>query len=90
MHSNFQLCLILLMTQISYIAIKIKKYEKNVNLDLSFLFEWLCSNRLSLDVKKNEFIIFRPPRSYLKDRVTLTLNGCKIFESTKDKYLGNS
>ena len=65
-----------------------KTLRKNVNYDLSLLFEWLCANRLSLNVKKTEFIIFRPPRSYLKDRVTLTLNRCKIFESTKVKYLG--
>ena len=65
-----------------------KILRKNVNLDLSLLFEWLCANRLSLNVKKTEFIIFRPPRSHLKDRVTLTLNRCKIFEFTKVKYLG--
>ena len=63
--------------------------RKNMNSDLdSDLFQWLCANRLSLNVKKTEFIIFRPARTCLKDRVTLTLNGCKIFESTNIKYLG--
>ena len=65
-----------------------KILRKNINQDLEFLFQWLCSNRLSLNVKKTEFIIFRPARTSLKNRVTLTLNGCKIFESTKVKYLG--
>ena len=62
--------------------------RKNINQDLELLFQWLCANRLSLNVKKTEFIIFRPARTSLKNRVTLTLNGCKIFESTKVKYLG--
>ena len=65
-----------------------KILRKNINTDLELLFQWLCANRLSLNVKKTEFIIFRPARTSLKDRVTLTLNGCKIFESTKVKYLG--
>ena len=37
---------------------------------LSLLFEWLCANRLSLNVAKTEFIIFKPTRKNLKNRVT--------------------
>ena len=66
----------------------IKTMRKQVIEDLNYLFDWLCSNRLSLNVAKTEFIIFRPPRKHLADRITLSLNGCKIFESTKVKYLG--
>ena len=66
----------------------IKSMRKEVIEDLKYLFDWLCSNRLSLDVAKTEFIIFRPSHKHLADRVTLSLNGCKIFESSKVKYLG--
>ena len=59
-----------------------------MNQDLKFLFDWLCANRLSLNVTKTEFIIFRPPKMSLKDRIVLTLNRTKIFESRKLKYLG--
>ena len=59
-----------------------------INQELNLLFEWLCSNRLSLNVSKTEFIIFRPPKKYLINRVTLKLNGVKLFESPKIKYLG--
>ena len=52
------------------------------------LFEWLCSNCLSLNANKTEFLIFRPPRATLKNRVILRLNGVTIFESPKIKYLG--
>ena len=42
---------------------------------------------LSLNAKKTEFIVFRPPISS-KERVVLSLNGKKLYESTKLKYLG--
>ena len=65
-----------------------KIIKKKMNQDLRSLFEWLCANRLSLNVAKTEFIIFRPPNKSLDDRIVLTLNRTKIFESRKLKYLG--
>ena len=70
-------------------AHKDQKVLKNViNKDLTLLFQWLCANRLSLNVSKTEFIIFRPPKRALTERVILTLNNKKIHESYKIKYLG--
>ena len=54
-----------------------------MNEDLSFLFQWLCANRLSLNVAKTEFIIFKPARKNNKKHITLRLNGITIFESKK-------
>ena len=59
-----------------------------MNSDLKLLYDWLCANRLSLNVSKTEFIIFRPPNLTLSSRITLKLNRIKFFESTKIKYLG--
>ena len=59
-----------------------------MNDDLKLLFIWLCANRLSLNVAKTEFIIFKPPRKQLRFRITLRLNGKRLFESCKIKYLG--
>ena len=59
-----------------------------MNYELKFLFEWLCANRLSLNVDKTEFIIFRPTNSRKKqDKIVLRLNGQTIHESNKVKYL---
>ena len=54
------------------------------------LFTWLYANRLSLNVAKTEFIVFKPPRKSLTRRLTLKLNNTKhkLFESKKLKYLG--
>ena len=65
-----------------------KEMAKILNKDLSLLFDWLCANRLSINVSKTEFIVFRPPKRPFKERITLKLNGIKIFESKKIKYLG--
>ena len=66
----------------------LKGLRKRVNSDLELLFDWLCANRLSLNVGKTEFVIFRPARSKRLDRVTLKINRCTLFESSKIKYLG--
>ena len=65
-----------------------KEIMKIMNSDLQSLYEWLCANRLSLNVNKTEFIVFRPPKMFLDNRIVLKLNRTKIFESRKIKYLG--
>ena len=55
---------------------------------MKFVFEWLCANRPSINVTETEFIIFRPPNKPFNQRIVLKLNGIKIFESPKIKYLG--
>ena len=62
--------------------------HKVINNELKLLYEWLCANRLSLNVGKTEFMVFRPPRKVLDSRIILKLNGVKLYESTKIKYLG--
>ena len=66
----------------------LKALCKNVNADLKLVFTWLCANRLSVNVDKTEFIIFKPPKMSLPERITLKLNNVTIFESTKLCYLG--
>ena len=65
-----------------------KLIAKILNKEFKFVFEWLCANRLSINVTKTEFIIFRLPRKPFNQRIVLKLNGIKIFQSPKIKYLG--
>ena len=65
-----------------------KSLKRKLNEDLKLIYTWLCANRLSLNVDKTEFIVFRPPRRKLNNRFTLKLNQKILFESTKIKYLG--
>ncbi len=75
-------------TNLLYSHANPKVLKRVMNSELKILFEWLCANRLSLNVAKTEFIIFRPPSTQLKERIVLRLNQTNIFESTKIKYLG--
>lgn len=65
-----------------------KTLKRKLNEDLKLIYNWLCANRLSLNVDKTEFIVFRPPRKKLDNRFTLKLNQKTLFESAKIKYLG--
>ena len=49
--------------------------RKHMNEDLKSVFRWLCGNRLSFNVGKTEFIIFRPPKKKIDERNTHKLNG---------------
>ena len=57
--------------------------RKTMNKELKLLYDWLCANKLSLNVDKTEFIIFRPPRTKLENRIVLTLNGKKYTNRGK-------
>ena len=64
----------------------LKVLKKKINKDLAYLFDWLCANRLSLNTKKTEFILFRPNGKH--ELIKLRLNQTTIRESPKISYLG--
>ncbi len=91
MHKAFKKCLVHHFaddTNLLFTDKDPKTIQKTLNKELQELVEWLRANRLSLNVAKTEFIIFRPPRKSLNNRITLKLDQKTIFESTKIKYLG--
>ena len=47
--------------------------------DLRLIHKWLWATRLSLNVTKTKFIIFKPPRKRLDEHITLKLNGTTLF-----------
>ena len=65
-----------------------KSLRKKMNEDLRLIYIWLCANRLSLNVDKTEFVVFRPPHKNNFTRFTLKLNRTVLHESPKIKYLG--
>ena len=72
----------------------LKSLEKEMNVELPNVYQWLVSNKLTLNLKKTNFVIFRPyqkrlplfPTIYINDRQTnkLTYLECKDH----GKYLG--
>ena len=74
-------------TNLLYSCNTLKVLRKNINADLQKLYDWLCTNRLSLNSGKSEFLVFRHPRHKTYERFTLKLHHSKLFESQKIKYL---
>ena len=75
-------------TNIYYESKSLKSLEKTVNKELEKLHDWLCLNRLSLNISKTNFVIFHAinkPKTY---SVTLLINKHAINETNLVKYLG--
>ena len=64
------------------------KLEYIVNKELRKINNWLIVNRLSLNIKKTNFIIFHPFNKPLKHKITLVFGKNAIKECKAIKYLG--
>ncbi len=47
---------------------------KNTNHELKLLYDWLCENKLSLNVKKTNWCIFSPQNSNFEVNLNSTIN----------------
>ena len=60
-----------------------------MNTQLESLYDWLCANRLSLNVAKMQFLLFRNSLNKRKTiRFTLRLNNKILHKSHYVKYVG--
>ena len=84
-NTHFQYCLQII--QIYFQVEKIKTLETNVNNELSHMYLWLKVNKLSLNIKKTHYMIFRK-RKRNSLNVKLAIGGEPINEADKTKFLG--
>ena len=61
---------------------------KTMNIEIIKILGWLNSNKLSLNLKKTHFIIFRRQRAKLLVQEDLIVNGIKIGMTDQSKFLG--
>ena len=61
--------------------------ETTVNNELQ-VFSWLCANKLSLNVQKSNYVIFRPPQKLLNYSMNLKINNQTLMHKNSIKYLG--
>ena len=64
------------------------KLNKYVNLDMKNLTDWLNANKISLNVEKTEFVIFKHQRKKLDGEVKIKLNRKRLYPTDFVKYLG--
>ena len=73
---------------ILYCSKSLKKINKDINRNLSQTMQWLRVNRISLNAKKTELIIFRPKNKSITKLLNFRISGQKINTVNKTKYLG--
>lgn len=75
-------------TSLLYSSHDLKKIKKHVNIDLKFLFKWLNSNKISLNIAKTEAILFKHPNKCINYNLKLKLNGNVLQFVDTVRYLG--
>ena len=66
----------------------LQSLEQNLNMQLHNVNQWLCANKLSLNIDKSNFVIFHPPQKKIEYTVKLQINNKIIEEKKCIKYLG--
>ena len=75
-------------TNLIHFSKSVYRLNKYVNLDLKNLTYWLNANRISLNVKKTELVIFKHQRKKLDSPIKIKLNRKRLYPSKSIKYLG--
>ena len=75
-------------TNILYSSKSLKDINKKINHDLSNLVQWLRANRISLNVKKTDIVIFKPKQKIITKNLNFRISGQKILPTSSTKYLG--
>ena len=66
----------------------IKKMNKLANADLKHLVNWINVNKISVNVKKNEMVIFKTKQNKFKADLKIKLFGKRLYPTESVKYLG--
>ena len=69
-------------TNLLYADKNLKSLESTINDELCKLYDWLIANKLSLNIKKSNYVIFRPRQKKVKYEVNL-----KIFNHHTNSYM---
>ena len=75
-------------TNLLLISNSLKKLNKHINHDLSNLVHWLRANKISLNTKKTELILFKSKNANLTKHLNFRVSGQKILPVKTIKYLG--
>ena len=66
----------------------ISMLESLINSELEKVLNWLCANKLSLNIDKSNFAIFLPTQRKLHKQVMLSINNQMLTQETSIRYLG--
>jgi hypothetical protein len=66
----------------------VHEMENRMNSQLTLLVTWLQANKLSLNIKKTNFMVFRPRNCRSLSSIDIKINGISINEEQSTKFLG--
>ena len=69
-------------TNLLYADKNLKSLESTVNAEISRVYNWLIANKLSLNIRKSNFVIFRPRQKKLNHKVNL-----KVFNHHDNSFI---
>ena len=69
-------------TNFSYADKNLKSLESIFNAEISRVYNWLIANKLSLNIKKSDFVVSRPRQKKLNHQVNL-----KVFDHHNNSYI---
>ena len=75
-------------TNLLHFSKSVNKLNKYINLDMKNLTDWLNANKISLNVKKTELVIFKHKKKKLECRIRIKLSRKRIYPSNSIRYLG--
>ena len=75
-------------TNLLYLGKSIKKLNQLVNYDLKNLLYWLNANKVSLNVKKPELVVFQSKHKQFDGEMKLKLSCKRLFPTDSARYLG--
>ena len=65
----------------------IKKLNKLINADLKHLVNWVNGNKISLNVKKTEMVIFKSKQKKFEGDLKIKLCSKRLYPTESVKYL---
>ena len=75
-------------TNLLCLSNSIKKLNKLANADLKQLVKWLNANKISLNVKKTEMVVFKPQQKRFEGDLKVRLCGKRLYLTESIKCLG--
>ena len=75
-------------TNLLHFSKSVNKLNKYINLDMKNLTDWLNANKISLNVKKTELVIFKHKKKKLECRIRIKLSRKRLYPSNSIRYLG--
>ena len=75
-------------TNLLYSSKSLKDINQKINFELKNIVHWLRANKISLNTKKIEIVLFRSQKTIIKKNMYFWISGQKINIMKETKYLG--